>query len=200
MKITGVLPRPSRLLATVLTAWLLLAVAAAAAGLLARSPVPPPAIAFALTGLALLALWLSPSLRTQTRGLGARSLVAIHFIRLPVGIYFLWLYGRGMLPGEFAVPAGWGDIVVGAAALLVWWLCVPAQTAARRGVLLGWNAAGLLDILLVLANGARLFTAEPQLGERFTTLPLALLPLFIVPLVIVSHILIFAWYRNQKMP
>jgi hypothetical protein len=178
----------------VLCVWFATVLLAAAAGWLANSPVPPPAIAFLLTGAALLWLWTSRSAREHVRSLGPGPLVAFHLTRLVAGAYFLVLYRQGLLPREFAVVAGWGDIIVAIGAMVVLWICLPIHTNAQRQGLLLWNTLGLIDILLVLGNGVRLFTRDPGLGAAFTRLPLALLPTFVVPIVITSHLLLFAWY------
>ena len=176
--------------------WLLAALVIGASGLLARLPVPPPPIAFGLTAVVLLAIWLSKPLAHAVRELGARALVAFHVVRVAAGANFLLLAHNGILPREFASMAGYGDIAVGVTAILVCWWCFPLRTPAQYRTLLLWNAFGLLDILGVLANGLRLFLRDPALGEPFTRLPLALLPTFIVPLVITSHVLIFFWRRD----
>jgi hypothetical protein len=55
---------------------------------------------------------------------------------------FLWLYGRGLLPRDFAVPAGWGDVLIASTAVIVL-LIVRAQPASRgaRFAVLIWNVA-----------------------------------------------------------
>ena len=90
---------------------------------------------------------------------------------------------------SFARPAGWGDIVVATLALvlLVCWKFV----ASKRGWVGGWNALGLLDILLVVANAARHAMANPASMAALVRLPLSLLPTFLVPLIIAGHFLIF---------
>ena len=132
------------------------------------------------------------------RAVGVRSFVAFHVLRVAAGTYFLVLYHRGVLPADFAIPAGWGDIAVGAAAAIVCWLCFPMRHGWQRATLLGWNALGLLDIVLVLSNGVRLFLNDPTIGQSFTRLPLALLPTFVVPIVLVTHVLIFVWWRDAR--
>jgi hypothetical protein len=184
-----------RIVLVLLGLWLAAAVNVGATGALRRLPVPPPAIAIGLTILLLALLRMSRRVRAAGSSFGPQPLVAFHTVRVVAGAYFLVLYRRGVLPGEFAVPAGWGDIVVGIAAMLVAQLCLPAVTPQRRRLLLLWNVAGLIDILAVLANGMRIFLANPAIGAAFTSLPLALLPTFVVPLVIVSHVLIFGWTR-----
>ena len=173
--------------------WLAIAVALGATQLLARSPVPPPAIAFALTAILLLTVWLSKAVAREVRGFGPRAMIAFHVVRVFAGFNFLILAGNGTLPREFAWAAGYGDIAVGVTALLVCWWCFPLRTTAQRRTILLWNAFGLVDILGVLANGMRLFVRDPALAEPFTYLPLALLPTFVVPLVIASHVLLFTW-------
>jgi hypothetical protein len=181
----------------VLGVWLVIASLAAATGVLARSPIPPPGIAFLLTGGVLLVLWSSREAREPVRRLGARPLVAFHLTRLVAGVYFLALYQQGLLPREFAVVAGWGDILVAIGAIVVLWVCLPVRTTGQRQGLLLWNTLGLIDILLVLANGMRLFMRDAGLGGAFTGLPLALLPTFVVPIVITSHLLLFWWHSGE---
>lgn len=183
----------------VLAVWFVFAFVVGAAGLLAVAPLPPPAVAFGLTACTLLVLRTSPAARAGARALGLRALVAFHLVRLAAGAYFLVLYGRGVLPAEFALAAGWGDIAVALTALPVLWLCLPVRTEGQRLGLLAWNVLGLVDILGVLGNGVRLFVQDPALAAPFSTLPLALLPTFVVPLVIVSHVLIFAWTPNPAV-
>lgn len=175
--------------------WLGLAVLAGAMGWLARSPLPPPAIALALAAAIGALLKLSPRASASLRLGGVGPLIAFHKIRIVVGAYFLLLYGQGVLPREFAVTAGFGDIVVGATAIAVLTRHVPIRNDSQRSSVLMWNTVGLIDILLVLTNGSRLFQRDASLGKLFTELPLALLPLFVVPIVLVSHVLVFLWAR-----
>lgn len=187
--------RPRWLLPTLL-AWLIGAMAATATGAIARSPVPPPAIAVILTITVLILAWFVPAVREGADSIPTGALVGLHLVRILAGANFLRLSAAGELPVEFAGVAGWGDIAVGIGAALVLAFCLPPRTAGRRRALLAWNALGLADILLVLGNGTRLFLQDGALAGPFTTLPLALLPLFVVPIVIVSHALLFARYRR----
>jgi hypothetical protein len=184
----------------VVLVWAAIAVVIGATGMLARSPVPPPAIAIALTVIVLLTVWASNTVAQQVRAIGARALIAFHVLRLFAGINFLVLAANGTLPRDFAWAAGYGDIAVGVTALLVCWWCFPLRTAAQQRALLLWNAFGLVDIVGVLGNGLRLFVRDPSLAEPFTRLPLATLPAFVVPIVIASHILLFAWRRDLLTP
>ena len=174
----------------VLILWFLIALSVGYVGLLARAPLPPPAIAFAATAVALV-VWRFPAVREYIRRGGARPLVAFHLTRGIAGAYFLYLNARGDLPAEFAWVAGWGDIVIAIGAVGVLRFCIPVLTRGQEIALLAWNAAGLVDILFVLSRGVRLFLADPAIGSRFAELPLALLPTFVVPLVIASHVVLF---------
>lgn len=174
----------------VLTLWLLISLAIGYTGLLARAPLPPPAIAVAMTAVTLV-LWRIPAVRRHVRLGGPAPLVAFHLTRALAGGYFLYLMTRGELPPEFARMAGWGDIVVAIGAVGVLRFCIPVLTRGQEIALLVWNAVGLADILLVLFRGVRMFLADPALGDLFATLPLALLPTFVVPLVIASHVVLF---------
>src|SRR4051812_27681364 len=71
-----------------------------------------------LTGWLIASYWLGKSFRDWLTALDLRAIVALHLTRL-VGLYFLWLYGRGELPYRFAVPGGWGDIIVATAAAII---------------------------------------------------------------------------------
>lgn len=182
----------------VILVWLVAAVAAGATGLLRFLPVPPPFIALALSFALLLLVRLSPGVRRAVHALGPGPLVGFHATRVAAGAYFLVMGARGVLPREFTTFAGWGDIVVGVAAVWIVLRCLPVTTTGRRVALLAWNVAGLIDILGVLANGLRLFLPNPAVAEPFMSLPLALLPTFVVPIVIVSHVMLFGFLRAER--
>jgi hypothetical protein len=174
--------------------WLLIAIALGASGALQR--VKPPAPQLIIIGLVvalLIAYATNPQFREWVRELGLRALIALHLTRF-VGFYFLYLYRNGQLPRAFAIPAGCGDMVVATFAfvLLVAW----SRVGHRRGVLLFWNALGLLDILFVVADAANQTLTNPASMAVLLRLPLSLLVTFLVPLIIGSHLLIFLRLRT----
>jgi len=150
-------------------------------------------VIFTLTALVLLLCFKLRSVRTWLNQLDLRSLVIFHVTRF-VGIYFLLLYQRGELPYAFAVPGGWGDILVATGALLVCFL--PMGSANRLRAIQLWNIFGLIDIVLVLVTAARLGLKSPGQLRALTYLPLSLLPTFIVPLVLTTHVLILVRQRQ----
>jgi hypothetical protein len=98
--------------------WLLTAVYLGASGRVAAWRPPLPQIVLAgLTALVLVAVAALARFRQWLRALDLRWLVAFHLTRF-VGIYFLVLYYRdGALPYAFAVPGGWGDILIATLAI-----------------------------------------------------------------------------------
>ncbi len=110
-----------------------------------------------------------------------------------VGFIFLLLYVQGRLPGEFALPAGWGDVAIGLAAPVVAyifhkryrWSCLAAWS---------WNVIGILDIAVAVSTG---FLSSPSPYQTLaletpntliTVFPLVLVPLVAVPLSILLHV------------
>ena len=176
--------------------WLLIAIALGASGALQRIKPPAPQLIIIGLVIALLAAYaINARFRGWLRELDLRAQIALHLTRF-VGFYFLYLYRNGQLPGAFAIPAGWGDIVIAtfAVVLLVAW----SRVGRERGALLFWNVLGLLDILFVVADAARQALIDPASMAALLRLPLSLLPTFLVPLIIGSQLLIFARLRIRK--
>jgi hypothetical protein len=169
--------------------WLLVAIGIGASGLLAnlRPPGPQILIAGLTVTLILAGLFVQP-LRLGLATIDLRVVVGLHLTRF-VGAYFLFLYGRGELPYEFAVPAGVGDIVVALGALVLISTVRPDRPKGRW-LYLGWNVLGTLDILGVVVTAAVQGIADPGSMSALLRLPLNLLPTFLVPLIIASHLLL----------
>ncbi len=196
---TLVAPRLPGSVNLTLGAWFLAAAAAALAGVAARvgAPLGPLGIVGGV-GLGLLAHRALPAVRAWAERIDLRWLMYYQSLRAPIGASFLWLHAEGRLPVEFATVAGYGDIAAGLGALAAA-ACVPVNTAGRRRFVLVWNAAALLDILLVVATAQRLilFADRKDMFQAFVDTPaLVLLPLFVVPTVILAHVLVFARLRR----
>jgi hypothetical protein len=141
--------------AILLSAWLLARLA------LALYPPAGPALAtqflitFTFLGLGLLAgilpLLVSPVFRQILRAIPETWLVGIHAVRL-TGFLFLALMDMNLLPAEFALSAGYGDLTVGLLALGMVYLLAKRKPYAR-GLVIGWNVLGLLDFVGALATG-----------------------------------------------
>lgn len=169
--------------------WFLAALAAGALGLVARLPAfSLPVLIAALAALALLVAQRVPAARALLDATDVRTLVALHLVRF-VGVYFLLLHARGLLPYAFAVPAGIVDIAVATAALLL--ILLPLAPALRTRALAIWNTVGFVDLVLVALTAARLSQARPASMHALTLLPLSLLPTFLVPLLLATHIILY---------
>ncbi len=179
----------------ILALWLVAAAAVGHLGLLNK--VRPPLIIPALVLLLVVFYLTAPSFRIWLNSISLNALVSIHLIRF-IGFYFLYLYGKGLLPYEFAVYGGWGDIVVAALALII--LILSAEGIIKNYKYFNnWNLIGLVDILFVVSTAARLYKADPASMSELTHLPLSLLPTFIVPLIIFSHLLIYFRLRKKRL-
>ena len=154
----------------------------------------PPIIIFSIVAVLVLMSFFVGSFRSWICSIPLNYLVAIHLTRF-VGFYFLYLYGKGALPYEFAVYGGWGDIAVAALALTLIVLSADGVLKNPAYYYL-WNMLGLIDILFVVGIAAKLFFANPENMAELVKLPLSLLPTFLVPIIIFSHLVIF--FRLKK--
>lgn len=178
-------------------AWLIAALLAGNAGLLQRLPIPAiQGLLVGLTVICLLFYFKIERVRTWVNQLDLRILVLLHTTRL-VGFYFLVLHRRGELPYDFAVPGGWGDIVVAVLALLI--ALLPMQASTRYRAITIWNVIGLMEITMVVITAARLGLQDPHQMHALTYLPLSLLPTFLVPVIIATHVIIFCRLRRERI-
>lgn len=181
-------PSRSRLFPLIGVVWFVVALGVGASGwLLDLAPPRPQLLLVGLTIALVVAGFIVPSFRAWLAVVDLRAVIAMHLTRF-VGVYFLVLYARGLLPFQFAVVGGWGDIAIAATALA--WLVLAREPTDHRGLLGLWNLCGLVDILFVVATAARMAMAGPASMGPLRTLPLSLLPTFLVPLIIASHVLI----------
>jgi hypothetical protein len=178
-----------------LTVWLLLVVFLGSAGVFVGPPGTPPlpiAIGVAAPLLLFFAwLWLSRPFREFMLTLDLRLMVGMQAWRW-AGLGFLSLYAHKVLPAVFALPAGLGDMAIGATApwIILGLLRQPGFAASRTFI--RWNILGILDLLIALSIGsASTIFATGAAGEVSTTpmasLPLLLTPAFLVPLFLMLH-------------
>ena len=109
-----------------------------------------------------------------------------------LGAVFLARWAAGQLPGEFALPAGAGDVLVGLLALPV---AFYVHSRARGSLTAGyaWNVLGIFDLALALTMGIltspnplQVFALDrPNTGVG--TYPLVMIPAFAVPLSLILH-------------
>src|SRR6185503_8471068 len=187
----------SRPFLTVVGLWL---VAACVAGLTGRVAAMVPPLPQVMIGALTLALILSgafhPGLRAWLTQVNLRGFVAFHLTRY-VGIAFLVLYGRGQMSGEFALTAGWGDIVAATGALAI--VLFLRDPISKPSLLAVWNALGLADILLVVITATRIALRSPEDIRALLVFPMSLVPTFMVPLVNASHVLMLWRLRRLRV-
>jgi hypothetical protein len=164
-----------------------------------RGLVPPTFLFFGGISLtvAIGLLAFSATWRRVIDAIPASSLISVQVYRLIGGMIFLPLYAIGSLPGHFALPAGWGDTVVGLLAPFVA-LALRRQVRGARPLALGWNLFGFVDLVAAvgLGTGVLLSLVQPGLGPvqpaaAMTFFPLVLIPTFGVPLGFILHIYSF---------
>lgn len=177
---------PTRHILLLLVPWLAAALAIGASGVLTGlKPPVPQFMLFIITVALIVAIGFIPPLRRWAFTVDMRWLVAFHLTRF-VGFYFLYLYRHNVLPFEFAVPGGYGDILVAGLAVVLL-LTVSPQSAWGNWLYLGWNLVGLLDIFTVVITAAVQAITAPASMEALQRLPLCLLILFVVPIIIATH-------------
>jgi hypothetical protein len=150
----------------------------------------------AVTPLILFALWLwlSASFRQFTLSIAPQTLTAAQVWRI-IGFTFLLLEARGGLPAIFALPAGYGDMFIGATAAFVAW---KAATPAHRNLFIFWQALGITDLVLAVTFGTTAPLIDPRGASMvvMTVLPLSLIPTFLVPLFVIFHVICIAQARK----
>lgn len=174
-------------------AWLALALWAGMSGRVAALRPPGPQIMILGLTLFLIALGRgAPGFRDWLRDLDPRIGIALHVTRF-VGVLFLIDYQRRILPFEFAVPGGLGDIAV--ASMAAGLLLAPPSSRWNTFAFF-WNLFGLADILFVVSTATRLAMRDPISMEALLHPPLSLLPTFLVPWIIASHLWLFGRLRG----
>jgi hypothetical protein len=197
--------RRAAIVAAALAAWFAVAFVASRAGAFVAAPGGPPSIAlgvFPPIVAGVLALALSRRAREAALAIPQPWLVGVQALRL-VGVVFLVLLGRGVLPAQFALPAGWGDFLVGAAAPAVAW-ALARQKPWSVPLAVTWNALGLLDLTVAVGVGAfsaqsaaRVFTNGPS-TDAMAQLPLSLIPTFGVPIFVLLHVVSLLGFRTRE--
>jgi hypothetical protein len=139
------------------------------------------------------AVWLRSSSASRILAAVPQSwLVGLQVYR-GAGAIFLLLLGLGLLPGVFALPAGFGDVTVGLVALLVVAVASRGSKSAPAWIL-GWNLFGIADLVVAVGTGflsspSRFQLLSPEAPNVLVGLfPLVLIPIYAVPLSVILHL------------
>ncbi len=125
------------------------------------------------------------------KGLSQHMLIGLQAFRC-VGWVMVLEHWRGNLPGVFAHPAGWGDLLVGIIALAV--LIRYRNQEIPKGAVKLVFTVGIADFISAFffgftsaATPFQLFAFD--LPNQVSLYPTGLIPLFLVPYAIIFHIL-----------
>jgi hypothetical protein len=163
----------------------------------------PPVILLAGIGVAVVLAWLSVSsdLRRTVAAAPLPAVIGVQVYRA-IGAVFVFLLGLGQLPPHFALPAGWGDVVVGITAPVVA-LALLRGAPGSRLLALSWNLFGLLDLVVAVGMGSGLLVPllapgqPPAPAAAMQQFPLVVIPAFAVPVSILLHILALSGLRRR---
>lgn len=181
-------------------AWMAVTLAAAARGLLAFGPVPPPfALLFLVTVAGTATVGFSRVGKRLATGLPLAALVGVQGFRLPLELAMHRAYVEGVMPVQMSFSGLNFDILTGLGAILVAAL-LPMDRMPLRGVWI-WNCVGsvlLLNVVTIAWLSAptplRIFVNEPA-NVWITQPPFVWLPAVMVAFALLGHILVFRRLR-----
>jgi hypothetical protein len=187
-----------KLTVSLIVAWFMFCLLASGMKIFSLNPSRPPILLglAALTPIIVFAVWSAASERFRqfTQSLNPRLLTMVQSWRI-AGYVFLVLYQYRILPGAFALPAGWGDVAIGLTAPLV--AMTLAKPEHNKSFIL-WQVLGISDLVIAVAMGttSRLISPHGIATSAMTALPLSLIPTFAVPLFMILHFICIAQARQ----
>ncbi|MGH9022317.1 MAG: MFS transporter [Acidimicrobiia bacterium] len=192
--------------AAIVFGWLVAIVLLAREGAFASSPdrrVPGVLFGIGLPvalGWVLLARW--SAARRLVERVPLPWLMGVQLYRV-VGAVFLFAFAQDLIPGEFALPAGLGDVAIGLAAPVVAYALLRRGERARRAAVT-WNVLGIADLVVAVSMG---FLTSPSPLQQLaldapnvltSRYPFALIPEFAVPVSILLHLLSLRRLRQEQ--
>jgi len=195
------------LTSAMLTIWVLLAIYLGSLNFFQidrNTSLPPPIGAATLIPFILgyLAFRYSNTFRQIMFNIPQTWMIGLQAYRVLGGVIFLILYGQGVMPGVFALPAGIGDTLTGGSAILVAYFCYK-QTPWSRKLAILWNWVALVEMLMlvplgILSSPSRVqFLALDAPNFLTTTWPTVLAPTFHVPLGLLMHLYSLAFLKQE---
>jgi hypothetical protein len=186
--------RYRKLVAVLIGIWFALSIAASAMNLYKNESDRPP-LALGLAAITPILVFLagtatSRDFRQFVLSLNARWLTIAQTWRI-FGLIFIVLGAFHSVPLSFAIPAGVGDMVIGATAPFA------ARKLLNRSHTMGfvaWQVLGILDLIMAVSLGVAstlMTNTGPGMG-LMTVLPLSLIPVFVVPLLFIFHLICVA--------
>ena len=191
--------------AVILIGWLAAAITLGAMGVYFVNTGDIPTIQYGILLpilIGVLLIWRSETTKRIIAVVPQQWIVGVQLYRA-LGVIFLILYATGKLPGQFALPAGVGDIAVALLAPVVG-LAYARSPHKAAGLVAAWNVLGILDLIVAVGTGFMtapsrfLFLEVQPTSELITLLPLVLIPVYLVPLSIVLHLASLAKLRRES--
>jgi hypothetical protein len=194
----------AKLTGSLVFVWFLFSLTASALHLFRTAPDQPP-LSFGLAAfipIVIFAVWFATSqpFRGFLFSLNPRTLTFVQAWRI-AGFVFLVLYAYSILPGQMALPAGWGDIAIGATAPFV---ALKLTDPRHRTSFIVWQLLGTADLVTAVGTGvaSRLINPHAISTSAMTVLPMSLIPTFAVPLFLMLHFISIAqthqWQQQQQ--
>lgn len=168
---------------------------------------PPVVLMFLFGGAAL--LWVLARVTQTGRRISDSAdpglLVAFQIPRV-MGFVFLIGWAAGVIPWQFALPAGLGDVWAGIAGYQAWRAVRNGAPDAHRRLVFA-NVIGITDFAVAIFTGIVTSKGFAQLWAHDTANiinlhPLALFPAFFVPLFLAFHLVLISRLRqaDRMMP
>ena len=188
--------RVKTVVGAVLLLWLAVAFILGANGAFSGGPgaLPLPILAGVLMPILvfLVAFWRVGPFRDFVMSIDLPVMAGIQAWRF-AGLGFIALYAYGVLPGLFALPAGFGDMAIGVTAPLVILALRRHPAFAGSRLFWIWNLFGMLDLVVAVSLGALSAVLGIGISAEITTfpmgtMPLVLIPTFLVPLFFMLHL------------
>jgi len=192
--------RYGKLISALIAAWFMLAVSASALHLFTNrtNGIGLGVGLAAMAPIVIFWLWfaISNGFREFLLSLNPRVLTYVQS-GLILGIVFVISEARGILPAIFALPAGYGDMLVGATASFAAW---KLATRSNRGRFIRWQALGIVDLVVAVSLGTTAGFINPHgiPTAVMTVLPLSLIPTFLVPLYFILHVICIVQASSWK--
>jgi hypothetical protein len=190
----------AKLTGSLIFVWFLFSLTASALHLFRTAPDQPP-LSFGLAAfipIVIFVVWSAASqpFRQFLLSLNPRTLTFVQAWRI-AGFVFLVLYAYSILPGQLALPAGWGDIVIGATAPFV---ALKLANPRHRTSFIVWQLLGIADLVTAVGTGlaSRLISPHGISTSAMTLLPMSVIPTFAVPLFLMLHFICIAQARQWQ--
>ena len=177
-----------------LIAWYAIVIVLGRAGFFGARPLFAPNLIFAFIVLffAMKKILSIPSLQEAFGRVPLHWVFMVQTFRV-MGVGFLSLYVMKVLPGEFAIPTGVGDVFIGVSAPLLAYLYVRRASYARK-LAIFWNYLGIADLAMAISLGILTYSKPFQVipteipNDPIALYPLVIIPVFAVPLSLFLHL------------